>query len=1220
VSQPPEFVHLHTHSEFSLADGALRIKELVKRTKSWGQTALALTDHGNMFGAVTFYSEAKKEGLKPILGVELYLEPAAELKALLKSCETLIPQFHPGWYLPHLVLLAKNRPGHQSLMKLTSSGYTGGLNADDVPVVPRAALQQYAPGDNLFALSACGYGEIGLCIRLLQHLAPQSASLKHIKALDGHEDLVQRVLATMGSLIGYYQSLFGHGFFLELIDNHLPWQAQANRWLYEYATELGIPVVATCDAHYLDSSFVEAHTVLLAIKAGITMSQILGRNRQAYFHLQTPEEMQEKFSFAPDALSNSVLIANACDVKLEFGVYHLPQFRLTSLESGSVAALDESEDATMARLAKEGLEERFRPLGILYGSSFDDKARELYRQRLDYETKTIIQMGFSGYFLIVQDFINWAKSQGIPVGPGRGSGAGSLVAYALRITDLDPIRYNLIFERFLNPERVSMPDFDVDFCQDRRDEVIQYVTKKYGEQNVAQIITFGEMKAKAVLKSVGRAMGLGYNRVDRFTKLIPPELNITLTQAFEKEPRIAQAFAQDEELEKLWAIALKLEGLKSHTSVHAAGVVISDKPMTEYVPIYKSKDDPSLITQYEMKNVEKIGLVKFDFLGLKTLTVIQQAVEIIHRNADKNFNIDLIPTDHKAVFDLISTGKTTGIFQLEGNGMQNLIVKLKPSRFEDIIALVALFRPGPLGSGMVDDFIERKHGRAELTYPHPLTKDILEETYGIILYQEQVQKIATVMASYTLGEADLLRRAMGKKIPEEMQQQKSRFLQGCRDNKIDEKVASDLFDLMAKFAEYGFNKSHSAAYGLVSYQTAYLKTVYPREFMTAILTCDMGNTDKVSKYVDDCRRMGIRVLPPDLNASELSFSVCQEGIRYGLGAIKGIGEMAIQPLLAERNTNGIFTSLGNLAYRVNLHESGKKNLEVLAAAGGFDSFGWQREAILKVIPELIDFSLEQFQAKGKGQRNLFDAFSEPHDPDNKGEHDIWEPSLGPRDRNPGRQPTLKELFHERKLMGHFLSSHPMRLLQADSKAFASYTLAEIAKANFLKVGERRQDVKLLAVVTDVFERLTKTGARAGIIRLEDATGTYETMMFEKDYRECGLPRVDDLILIKGILERRIPDMPARFTTKSYESLAEFRDEHVAEILLRVAADAFQESAPREMLLQMFQNKDGVCPVRLSLQFPAGTVTFTDPISHVEVSDELLANLTRYGATIEYHRY
>ena len=940
-------IQLHVHSEYSLLDGSIRTKDLINRAKQLGQTHCALTDHGNMHGAVEFYLEAKKAGIIPIVGCEVYHQGQAETLELAKEMGKSAPEV--GAF--HLPVLAENTQGYHSLLKLVSSGYLDG-NYEKVPIISEKSLDRH--NQNIVALSGCLKGEMGFWIKEMRKAHGQEGPLAF--AVD--HKLTGPMYGCLSALVQKMLKRFGKGnFYVELSHNNLPGQINLLPDLVAAAEHFQLPIVATADIHYLDKDFMDTHALAVAIKNSLTLNHIKGRLRNAQFHFPSNEEMHEHFSQWPEALKNTQKIAAQCSsLEIKMDTYFLPKIDLGNQESPKMA---------LQRLAHAGLQERFHVLKKSYGDELNESKMEEYRARLNYELKVIIQMGFPDYFLIVQDFINWAKRNGIPVGPGRGSGAGSLVAYALKITDLDPIPYNLIFERFLNPERVSMPDFDVDFCQWRREEVIQYCVQKYGSENVAQITTFGKMQAKGAIKSVGRAMNLGYTRVDQFTKLFPPDLGITLKDALEQEPRLQEEMEKDDALKECMNSALQLEGLASHTSVHAAGLVISDGSMTNYVPVY-TVDGNSYITQYEMKPTEKVGLVKFDFLGLKTLTVIDKAVHLIKNSVNAQININDIPLDDAKVYEMLSLGHTVGIFQCESAGITQLILKLKPSTFEDVIALVALFRPGPLGSGMVDDFVERKHGRQKITYPHPSLEPILKDTYGMILYQEQVQKIAAVLANYSLGEADLLRRAMGKKIPEEMAKQKSRFISGALENSIEHTLAEEIFDLMAEFAKYGFNKSHSAAYGLVSYQTAFLKTHYPEQFLAASMTCDMDHTDKLVRYVEDCLRCGFEVLPPNINRSFKDFDVPGKNkVGFALAAIKGVGETVLQALILEREQKGTYKDLIDLSHRLNLSNLGKKTLQLLITAGALDSFGYARKDLEKIVPELVSYSQKYHEEIGR---------------------------------------------------------------------------------------------------------------------------------------------------------------------------------------------------------------------------------------------------------------
>ena len=1174
----PGFCHLHVHSEYSLIDGAIRIKDLIGRVKQLGHKAVAITDHGNLFGAVEFYTTATGAGIKPIIGAEIYHQPIAdETKALHDN----LPEGEPPPGYSHLVLLAKNNQGYKNLIKIVSAGYEG--EDKETPSTPRSVLQDFA-GD-LIALSACAYGELGFLVRRLRHLVGRNGVLweeDNPKTAD-----VRQAIRTYFAYIGEW---FGKdNFYVELSDNNLPGQQQLVQDLVAIAQKFEQPLVATCDAHYLNESYKEAHTALLGIKHGLTFPKVRTRRKNARFHVLDNEEMQALYGGFDQALANTAKIADQCDVTFEFGKFYLPKF-----ETGT----DESSEESLRRMSHEMLDERFEQLSKVYGPEFDDAAKQSYRDRLNFELDIIGKMGFPGYFLIVQDFINWAKRHDIPVGPGRGSGAGSLVAYALRITDLDPIPYNLVFERFLNPERVSMPDFDVDFCQDRRDEVIQYVNEHYGRGNVAQITTFGKMLAKAAVRDVGRVLDLGYTRVDGIAKLIPNELGITLKEALEREPRLREEAERDDNVAKLLHLAQQIEGLCRHTSVHAAGIVISDGPMDNYVPVYKVEGEEGQITQFEMKNAEKVGLVKFDFLGLKTLTVIDKAVKLIRQSLDPQFDIDLISMADKKVFEEVSKAHTVGIFQLESQGMQQLLLKLRPDCFEDVIAVVALFRPGPLGSGMVDDFIERKHGRQKIEYPVPQLEESLQETYGIILYQEQVMKIAGTLASYSLGEADLLRRAMGKKKAEEMAKQKTRFVEGCLKNNIAQEKAEEIFELMAKFAAYGFNKSHSAAYGLVSYHTAYLKTHFPDQFMAAIMTCDLDNTDKIVRYVGECRRLGITILPPCINNSALGFSVPEAGvIRFGLEAIKGIGESALQRILDGRREDGPYASLTDFAKRVPLHKVGKKTMELLVIVGGLDSFGPSRADLLGQVAALVKFSEQHHEAKSQGQRGLFEQMEEAGG-EEAGEQP-WD--LLPPKKEDARLP-LRALRQEKQLLGFYLSGHPLDYYLADQKICGAMTLADLGKLS------KPTEFKVLAILAGVSERLTKTGSRMAYIHLMDHSASLEAPMFERDLPD-QFPPTDIPVLVSGKAEKSFDGTTIRLRINQVKAMEEERRKRVRGSQIRLRADT-EKSAKKlvQDLKQLCETHRGQSAVKVILQFEEAEVKVTLPEYCLDLSDEFLLKL------------
>ncbi|MBC7661402.1 MAG: DNA polymerase III subunit alpha [Chitinophagaceae bacterium] len=1175
------YVHLHVHSEYSLLDGAIRIADLVKKAKKLGHTAVALTDHGNMFGAIEFYSKCIDYGIKPIVGSEIYYEGTTSVAQLTE--DGFAPLRATDAY--HLVVLAKSLKGYYSLCRIVSAPYSDPRSP--VPVVRHEVLKKNA--EELIALSSCLRGEFATLVELLAHQAGDFA-----ENLRNPFDEIKPLVDALNHHVSEMKAMFGaENYFIEIIDNNLPNQKRMIPLLAAAAAHYGLQLVATADSHYLNPDDQEAHAVLTAIKNDLTMSDIRGRIQTSEFHVLTDEEFEVRFKQWPEALANQKVIADACQLEFKFGEYFLPRF---SLPSG------ESEPDALRRLAKEGLEDRLVYLRKLYGKSHDQGKEDDYWKRLAYEVEVIISMGFPGYFLIVQDFINWAKDNDIPVGPGRGSGAGSVVAYALKITDIDPLRFNLIFERFLNPERISMPDFDVDFCQEKRDQVIRYVTDKYSPENVAQITTFGKMKAKAALRDVGRVLQIGYTRVDRIAKLIPNELDIRLQDALDKEPRILEEAKKDDNIRKLLDLALKIEGMSRHTSVHAAGVVIAEGGMHNLVPTYKDESG-QLITQYEMKNAEKVGLVKFDFLGLKTLTVIDKAVKLIRASKDPKFDITTIDLERKEVYEVLQAAQSVGIFQLEGSGMQSLLKKLKPSRFEDIIAVVALFRPGPLGSGMVDDFIERKHGRQDIVYEHPSLADILSDTYGIILYQEQVQKIAATLANYSLGEADLLRRAMGKKKPEEMAKQKSRFISGSKENNVDDKVADDLFELMAKFAAYGFNKSHSAAYGLVSYQTAYLKTFFTEQFMAAIMTCDLDNTEKLVRYTEECRRLRFKIMPPNINRSYLQFDVPKaRSIGYGLAAIKGIGGASIETMISDREANGPFKSLTEFAKRIDLHKLGKKTLELLIQAGALDGFKLNRAVLTHILAEMVKFSESHHSAKKQGQRLLFDDFAEVGDTTEIAD---WEKDalklIVPYSR-------IDWLLKERKLLGVFLTGHPNEVYPLDAKRFSQLKLQDISK----NIGKKGQFV--MAFLCDHRERLTKTGKRMTYFSLEDDTGSFEAVGFENDLPP-ELPSPMSMVVVQLSIQQSFDGQGINVRVENIQPLEQARKAVVKKAVIQLKSTTSPDKATLAQQMntvrkirEMIKANPGSTALSLELAFEKAQVKIKPNTGGIDLTDPVCQSL------------
>lgn len=1160
--QDPLFTHLHVHSEYSFLDGSIRIKELIKKAKSLGHTHVALTDHHNMHGAIDFYTEAKSAGLIPIVGCEIYHEPFGDMKKLAILAGDKEPE---PYERAHLLLLAQDTKGYKNLIKIVSQGYCY-EGFSDLPKV-LASEWEHLDGSGIVALSACQMGQMGYLVKLLRKVSGTEQPL----CLDPSHPVAGVILQHLEDFIQTMHKIFGtKQFYVELIDNNLPGQKIFLDDLVTIAEHFSLKIVGTADAHYLEPDFSHIHALAVAIKNSLTLDDIRDRLKEARFHLTDNEEMELIFQKWPEALAHTMEIANKCSgLHIQTGVHYLPKITLDGIEP---------KDA-LRQIAIDGLKKRFDVLKDFYKDGFTPEKQEEYWQRLYYELKMIEQMGFPDYFLIVQDFINWAKSQKIPVGPGRGSGAGSLVAYALRITDLDPLPYNLIFERFLNPERVSLPDFDVDFCQWRREEVIQYCINKYGANQVAQITTFGKMMAKGAVKSVGRAMNINFNRMDRFTKLFPPDIGMSLKEALATEPRLKEEMAKDDQLKECMDYALKLEGLVSHTSVHAAGIVISDGPMTNYLPIYTT-DGKSYITQFEMKPTEKIGLVKFDFLGLKTLTVIDKAVHLITKTKSISLNMEKIPMDDQKVYQMISAGHTCGIFQCEGGGMTQLILKLRPSNFEDVIALVALFRPGPLGSGMVDDFVERKHGRQEIVYSHPHLEPILKDTYGMILYQEQVQKIAAVLANYNLGEADLLRRAMGKKIPGEMAKQKDRFVSGARENKIDDALSEQIFDLMAEFANYGFNKSHSAAYGLVSYHTAYLKTHFPEEFLAASMTCDMDNTDKIVRYVEDCHRLGFQVLNPSIHISDLEFLVPKnQQISFALPAIKGVGVQAVRLLLENRTSSGPFKGLTDLAKRVNLNKVGKKTLLLLAQSGAFDDLNYQRKYIESMIEPLVAYSQNLHEKAAAGQRSLFDFSFDDTLPPPQEFHPWDEPHLQSLAHRKALD--LSDLLQEKKILGVYLSAHPLDLYAVDRRCFSPGVSlkALIAASNENAGTEKEKDGKwkkgrkpfaIIALFGGAQLRRTKKGTMMAYIRLEEPYFACEALMFEASLKETKLPSQDEPVLAIGYVDH-MPGYQPRLTVEHVLTIPEVRESRINELWCYLELDPDADQQVLIAALEQFSN-------------------------------------------------
>lgn len=1023
-----DYVPLHLHTEYSLLDGSIKIDELVEQAASFKMPAIAITDHGNLFGAIEFYKKVSKSGIKPIIGCEVYVAPASRTERKGSASENSF----------HLILLAKDNTGYRNLSSLVTRAYTEGFYYR--PRIDKDLLAQYSGG--LIGLTSCLKGEVPY------HLS---------------KDMIDEARQ---SALQYKHILGPENFYFELQENGLPLQEKVNKKLVELARELHIGVVATNDCHYLRKEDARAHDILLCIQTGKTVNDADRlKFESTEFYFKSPDEMKRAFKDLPAAISATREIAERCNVEFKLGASLLPMY---VVENGS------PPDVFLKELAINGLKEK---LG--------QNPPDAYKNRLKSELDVINKMNYSSYFLIVWDFISYARRNGIPVGPGRGSVAGSLVAYCLGITEIDPIKYNLIFERFLNPERISMPDIDVDFCKDRRGEVINYVSCKYGNDHVAQIITFGTMAAKAAIRDVGRSLDIPYNEVDRIAKLIPDAQDITIDRALKEEQQLKDLYESNQQVKDLIDIARRLEGLCRHASTHAAGVVVSPEPLTDYTPLYKNPKDGTITTHFDMGSAESIGLLKFDFLGLKTLTVIEKTLRHIKDSGTEIF-LDDIPLDDEDTYKLLSSGQTTGIFQLESSGMRDILIRMQPNRFEELIALVALYRPGPML--WIDDFIKRKKGEAQIKYDLPQMKEILDETYGIILYQEQVMIIANKIANFSMGQADILRKAMGKKKPEEMEKQKEAFIKGAVANGISEKKAGKIFENMEPFAMYGFNKSHSAAYAYLAYQTAYIKAHYPVEFMAANLSADMDNTDKIVKSISECRNMSIAILPPDINQSDREFKVVGNAIRFGLEAVKGVGSSAIESILEARGNCGDFASIEDFLKRIDNKKINRKVVEGLIKAGAFDSLGISRKNAIS----LMDAS-SSGHCNLLNQQNIFGSdASEPEE---------WDEA--------------ELLLKEKEALGFYVTGHPI-LKYRD--ALASM---KISRSSEIEDMADRQDVQAAGVIRAIKKIKTKGKMETmAYLTVEDEEGSIEALVFPELFKNtAGLLNKDALIVIKGALDK-----------------------------------------------------------------------------------------------------
>lgn len=1141
------FVHLHLHTQYSLLDGAIRIPDLMKTTKELGMPAVAQTDHGNMFGAIDFYKQCLKNQVKPILGSEIYFTSGSRfdrhpLSTNISPVQTQDEEENKH-RIYHLVLLAKNNIGHQNLCKIVSQAYMEGLYYR--PRADYELLEKYSEG--LIALTACLKGEVGN------------------NFLHDQDDKAHKAIE---KLLGIYKD----DLYLELQENGLPEQQKINKKAIDYAQTRGIPLIATNDCHYLNRDDALAQEVLLCIQLGKTITDNKRmRLTSNEFYVKSPEEMRRAFHYLPEACDNTLLVANKINLNLKWTddsgrqIYHLPDFPVST---------NETTDEFFARMAREGLEERFNGphfKKIKNDPEFETKIRPQYIERLDNEVSMINQMGFPGYFLIVSDFIKWAKKNRIAVGPGRGSGAGSLVAYSLKITNINPLPYNLLFERFINPERVSMPDFDVDFCQDRREEVIHYVTEKYGQEKVGQIITFGKLQAKAVIRDVSRVYGLPYTEADMLAKLVPDELGITLKVAMEKEPKFQDLSEKDPKIRDILNVSRKLEGLFRHASIHAAGVIITGKPLVDYCPLFKGREGEQVV-QYDKDSSEQIGLVKFDFLGLKTLTVIDNAAKFIQRDHDENFDIDAIDLEDKKVYELISSGKTTGVFQLESAGMKELCKRLKPDTLDDITAINALYRPGPLGSGMVDDFVEIKHGRKETQYPFPQLEGVLKDTYGIIVYQEQVQNIARIIAGYSLGQADILRRAMGKKKKDVMDQHRKIFEEGAIKNGFDGKKAVELFDLMAKFAEYGFNKSHAVAYALIAYQTAFLKTYYPAAFFSALLSTEINNMDKITAYINDAKNFGIETLPPDVNESLWTFNVVGDNIRFGLGAVKNVGEGAVERMVAEKEENGPFTGFINFCERVSTKVINKRVLESLIKVGAFDNCErMNRNTLLQNMEKISSHAHKHQEEVEMGQGNLFSLMG-PNEGKKKAMLDLIE-----AEDFDGKE----RLKYEMDLMGIYVSGHPLNPYENLLNKLTSHKVFEVFELS----GQGKKELTVGGIIVQKRVILTKKGDKMAFATLEDLTGKIELVIFPKTFAEFGhYLDSDDPVWVKG--EVKLSEDNRNLFPLEIKSLSERTGQKIEEVSINLFEEDLNDHTLQEFK-KVIEGFKGPVPVSLCLHTKKG---------------------------------
>ena len=1126
-----QFVHLHLHTEYSLLDGAVRMKQAMQRAVEFGMPAIAMTDHGNLFGAIEFYQEAKRAGIKPIIGCEVYIAPGSHKDRPSTMSKSAF----------HFTLLAKDDAGYRNLVKLVSIAHLDGFHYR--PRIDKELLAAHSNG--LIGMSGCLASEVNSALQL--------------------DDV-----AKAKKFVAEYRDIFGtDNFFIELHDHGMPEQKKCNCTLPHFAKEFGLGLVAANDVHFLRREDQEPHDVMLCIGTGKMVSDEKRMHYLPELYLKSPAEMSELFREFPGAISNTLAIADRCNLELEFGKSKYPAY---PVPEGT------SRNALLRDLCQSGLRKRF-------GERAENDA-ELNR-RLDYEIGVLESSGFVDYFLIVWDFMHFARQRGIPVGPGRGSAAGSLAAYVLEITDIDPLQYGLIFERFLNPERVSPPDIDLDFCEARRGEVLGYVRQKYGERRVAQIITFNKLKARSVVRDVSRVIGLSYAEGDRLAKMIPNELGITLETAVEKNNDLRKAVANEDSTKRVWSYGKFLEGMSRGMGVHAAGVVISDRDLSEYIPLCRDVNGKEVITQYSMNPLNDLGMLKMDFLGLKTLTVIDDTIALI-RKREPDFDIKTIPLNEQKAFDLFNRGETVGLFQMESGGMTSVSKQFDVTRIEDIMALIALFRPGPMD--LIPDFIKRKKGLTKIKHEHPLLEEITAETYGVMIYQEQVMAAATKLAGYSLGQSDLLRRAMGKKDKAKMALERANFVQGCeRTNKITEKKANAIFDLLEKFAGYGFNKSHSAAYGLISYQTAFLKARYPVEFMAGLLSNEINNTDKISVFVGECKRMGVAILPPDVNRSALKFIPEQTetgmAIRYGLAAIKHVGQGAMEVAIAEREKNGEFKSMEDFCARLDSRIANRKMLESLIKSGAFDFTQCDRAQLFSCIEESLAASASAHRDRAAGQVSLFGDMTEAPQERRTRAFEPWS------DR--------EKMTFEKELLGFYVTGHPLDAY-----------MRQIAAGNFVAVASLseladRATFRIAGALAQVDRKFTKReGKPFAVVLVEDITGTIEVVIWNEVFVKVSDSLVvGQVIAIAGTLDKR--DEAVRATAQKVKTLKSDNAGCAPIARERIALHFVAGASPDELheVHSILVSSPGDRPVTLCFEHPNGKEVC------IHAADDFLVNFT-----------